>query len=516
MQTYPITPSWLYTLATEYLGFKDFGKLHKYLCQRICQPRQAQTRLILVPRGFFKTSLFTYAHNTALVLENPDIRILQCSGVAANAKAMVSNWGKIFTHNELFRDRFKEFCPKNPENPDTKWTESTITLPCRTTHHAEGTVDAFGADSSAVSRHYDYLKFDDIVNDENSTTKDQLDKIIRFVSECYGLCDHRMNTPVDIIGTTWDDGDVYAHHMRKYITAIQAETKSDVEVIRIPATYHELKDINLLKEQNISKYTIGIKLPFKEGESIFPERISTEQLHEIEKNDPETYAKFYQLDPIPMGDRTFNDFYYYDALEDLSKYRITMTVDPSHTENPTSHPSAINITASDSDKNMFCMLSWKKKVAPDKLIDYLWEYYFAYNCEMLGIESYVYQKVLKYWLYERIINDKQGRSMRIVELKHKKKQSKEDHIAALAPYVNTGKYKFLRSQTTLVYSLSRFPKSKDRDEADAASYQLHLVKPSGYKPKPKENPNSLNAWKKRIRQIRGKENLYKGLYINAN
>ena len=501
-ETYPITPSWLFKLSTQYLGFTDFGVLHKYLCHRICEPREAQVRLILIPRGFFKTSLFTYAHNTALALENPNIRILQCSNVLPNAKVMVSKWGKAFTHNEVFRDRFKEFCPKNPENPETKWTEAAIYLPNRTTHHAEGTIEAFGADSTIVSRHYDYMKFDDVVSPENITTTTQLEKTITFIKECFGLCDNRMITPIDIIGTTWDDGDLYAHYLKKYLDVLEVGMESKVEVIKIPATY-----------QRKAGNTIGIVLPFEEGESVFPERYSTKELKEVERDDPDTYAKFYDLDPVPMGDRTFTDFTYYDDLPgDFSQYRKFMTLDPSHTENPTSHPSAINITAVDNEKTMFCLLSWKDRVNPTKLIDKIWEFYFAYECEMLGIESYVYQKVLKFWLYDKIINDKENRNMRIVELKHKGK-SKEDHIAGLAPYVNAGKYRFLRSQTTLVYSLSRFPKAKDRDEPDAAAYQLNLVKPSSYKEVKKENPNSLNAWKKRIARIRGlrnKSNLYVG------
>lgn len=491
-----ITPQFLFALATKYLGFTNFGKLHKYLCARICEPRQAQIRLILVPRGFFKTSLFTYTHNTALALENPNIRILQCSGVLANAKAMVTKWGKTFTHNELFRDRFKDYCPKNPENPETKWTEAAIYLPNRTTHHAEGTVEAMGADSTIVSRHYDYMKFDDIVTPENCTTKDQMDKIIRFVKECFGLCDNRTSTPVDIIGTTWDDGDLYAHYSKQFFDAVKAGIDSNiVELIKIPATYQRKKG-----------NTIGIVLPFKEDESVFPERYTTENLKKFEKEDPETYAKFYQLDPIPIGNRTFTEFHYYDDLPgNYDMYRRFMTVDPAHTENPTSAYSAINITAVDNEKNLYCLLSWRDKIDPRVLMDKMIEYYFAYDCEVIGIESYVYQKVLKYWLEERMMNDPQRRYMHIEELKHKGR-SKEDHIAALAPFVNTGKCQFLRSQTTLTYSLSRFPKAKDRDEADCVAYQLQLVKPSSYKLMERESPNSLNAWKKRIKKIRGQLN----------
>lgn len=489
-----ITPKWLYTLATEYLGFKDFGLLHKYLCERICEPRRAQIRLILIPRGFFKTSLFTYTHNTALALENPNIRILQCSGVLPNAKVMVTKWGKTFTHNEVFRDRFKEYCPKNPENPETKWNEASIYLPNRTTHHAEGTMEAFGADSTIVSRHYDYMKFDDIVTPENCTTIDQMNKIIKFVKESFGLCDNRSLTPIDIIGTTWDDGDLYAHYLKKYYDALKANVPSSVEVIKIPATY-----------QKKAGNTIGITLPFKENESIFPERLNTSVLRQIEKDDPETYAKFYNLDPVPVGDRTFTSFSYYSELPgDISNYRKFMTVDPAPTKDPTSCFSAINITAADSDKMMFCLLSWRDRVAPDKLMDKIWELYFAYECEAVGIEAYVYQNALKYWLEERIMNNKENLFMKVEELKHNGK-SKEDHIAGLAPYVNSGRYKFLESQTTLTYSLSRFPKSKDRDESDAAAYQLAMVKASNYNSKFQMKeilPNSLMAWKKRIDKIR--------------
>ncbi len=352
-----------------------------------------------------------------------------------------------------------------------------------------------GADSTVVSRHYDYMKFDDIVTPENATTVEMLQKIITFVKEAFGLCDNRMTTPIDIIGTTWDDGDLYAHYLKKYTDAIQAEMEPTVEVIKIPATYQRKKG-----------NTIGIVLPFKEGESIFPERYTTEDLKAIEKEDPDTHAKFYDLDPVPMGKRVFTDFSYYtELLGDFTKYRKFMTVDPSHTDNPTSHDSAINVTAVDNEKSMFCLLSWKGKVAPDKFMDKIWELYFNYECELLGIEAYVYQNVLKYWLQERIVNDPENKLMIIRELKHVGR-SKDDHIAALGPYVNTGKYKFLQSQSTLVYSLSRFPKAKDKDEADAAAYQLQLVKPSSYTTVEKEDPNSLNAYKRRMKKVRQQRN----------
>ena len=485
-----ITPQFLYTLATEYLGFKEFSTLHKYLCERLCKPREHYIRMWLLPRGFFKTSLFTYTHNTALALADPNVRILQVSGVLANAKAMVSKIGKTFTHNELFRDKYPDYCPKNAETPNTKWTEATITLPNRTAHHAEGTFEAMGVDSTIVSRHYDYMKFDDLVTPENSTTKDQLQKIIDFFEECQALADRRGFTPVDVYGTTWDDGDLYAY----------LKEKPGIEVITVPATY-----------QKGRKKTVGINLPYKEGETIFPERYPTQDLKQFEKDDPHTYAMFYDLDPVPLGDRTFTDFTYYDDLPGAyNEYRKFMTVDPAPTKNPTSSYSAISITAA-SKINMYVLLSWRDKINPNILIDKMWDFYFKYECEAIGIETDVYQIALKYWLMERMTQDEDHRFMKIVELKARGKV-KEDRIAALSPYVNTGKIKFKKNQKDLVWELSRFPKASTRDLADALAYQLYIFKPSLYKNTEKERPGSLDMWKRRMGKMKDHHRLA-GHYI---
>ncbi|GAG67020.1 unnamed protein product, partial [marine sediment metagenome] len=217
---------------------------------------------------------------------------------------------------------------------------------------------------------------------KSSRTKEQLDKTIKFFEECQALADQRGKTPVDVFGTTWDDGDLYAH----------LKEKKNVEVINVPATYQK-------------KRTRGIKLPFKEGESVFPKRYPTSTLKKFEQDDPHTYAMFYDLDPVPMGARTFTDFSYYDDLPgEYKQYRRFMTVDPAPTTNPTSSYSAITICATDAEY-MYIMLSWRDKINPQQLIDKMWEFYFDYECEAIGIESYVYQVALSWWLQERITKD---------------------------------------------------------------------------------------------------------------
>jgi len=485
-------PQLILTIAKSYLGYNDFGKLHKFLAARICEPRKHQVRMILIPRGFFKTSFLTISYSVAQAIIDPNIRILMCSENYSNASAWVSTIGRLFTENENFRIKYPDYCPKNPGNPDTKWTNDCIILPNRTKYYGEGTFEAMGLDSTIVSRHYSYMKFDDLVSDKNITNKEQLDKVIKFFEESKGLCDIRHKTPIDVVGTTWDDSDLYDYLSRK----------KNVEIIKVPAQYN--------KER-----TTGIKLPFKKGESIFPERVSTEDLTEIEKDDPDTFAKFYALDPVPRSTKVFKNFEYYAHLPGkLEDYRKFMTVDPAHTDNPTANYSAIVICAVSEDKR-YVLLTWRDRVTPGKFVDKMEELYYKYNCEKIGIETDVYQIALKYWLYERMI--KADKYMKIIELKARGK-AKDDRISALEPYVNTGQIIFARDQQDLVYELDRFPKARTKDLADCLAYQLEIskYKSAPGKEKRKESRNSLFAWKRRMKRAFKEEPFHIGADNDGN
>ncbi len=241
----------IFLLGKDLLGFRDMTMKFHYdkICKKIVEPRKKPIRLYLVPRGFLKTTILTITQSIWLQLRNPSIRIAIISAVLANAKSMVTAIGLPYLANQRFRLFFSEFCPKKPQAPDTKWTNSEIEVPNRYGHDdypvMESTFEAFGADSTLTSRHFDYLIVDDLVTRENSTTKDQMDKVKDFWKAIFPLRNDP-KTPIDVVGTRWDDYDLYG----------DLEKDEDIEVIKFSAGL-----------------TTGIPL--------WPERYSIEELKKI-------------------------------------------------------------------------------------------------------------------------------------------------------------------------------------------------------------------------------------------
>ncbi|MFA5715186.1 MAG: hypothetical protein WC998_05575 [Candidatus Paceibacterota bacterium] len=216
-----------YFLAKDLLGFKDLSVdfHYKNICKRLDQPRNKSIRLWLIPRGFFKTTILTITHAISLQINNPSIRIAIISSVLGNAEDMVTAIGFPYLTNDRFRMYFSGYCPKKPGSPETKWTSQEIHVPNRGGRPVlEGTFEAFGADSTTTSRHFDHLIIDDLVTRENTTTRDQMDKIRELWRSIFPLRDNP-KTPIDIIGTRWDDYDLYG----------DLEKDPDVEVIKFPA-----------------------------------------------------------------------------------------------------------------------------------------------------------------------------------------------------------------------------------------------------------------------------------------
>ena len=108
---------------------------------------------ISLPRGFFKTSLFTIAKNVKRIINDPEIRILILSYTGANAKSMLFELAAHFTNNDNLRFLFPDVCPLNTVRPETgKWNMDDGITVKRSMSWKECTVEALGADQNPVSK----------------------------------------------------------------------------------------------------------------------------------------------------------------------------------------------------------------------------------------------------------------------------------------------------------------------------------------------------------------------------
>ena len=117
-----------------------------------------------------------------------------------------------FESNELFRACYPDFCP--PEGK--KWgTEEDFTVPNRTKNVKEPTLMIGSEGSPRTGFHYDLIINDDLHNEDNTYTPEQVNKVIDGWEKQGPLFKIPRSLTMRIqIGTIWDFEDVNVHVMR--------------------------------------------------------------------------------------------------------------------------------------------------------------------------------------------------------------------------------------------------------------------------------------------------------------
>ena len=490
----------VYFLAKNVLGYKDLtASFHyKYICSRISKRRKT-IRLWLIPRGFFKTTILTMAQAINLQINSPGIRIAVISGVLGNAKSMVQAIGNHYLVNDNFRLLFSEFCPKKPQAPETTWTGTLIDIPNRGGRPVmEGTFEAFGADSTLTSRHFDYLILDDLVTRENSTTKEQRMKIKEFYRACFPLRD-KPSTPMDIVGTRWDDDDLYGD-----LEEQSKDPESDIEVIKIPCRIN--------------------------GLPAFPERYNDRELSAVKKEmGSYLFSCCYDLDPIPAEDQVFKEEYFRYFRYNPANHTVVrddgvvvnigscyMAADGA-TEEGKGDLSSIVVGFSDAAGNIYVLDTFHKQRDPAEFLNDLKSYYFRWKCLKYATQKAVVEKMLKSFMKKKQMDEKFY--MHCEPLGANTRMNKEFAIKQMQPWYEGGfvwHNQKLRG-TELEDELIRFPKPKHDDVIDAEQMLFEIIRPSAKVADIREyDRNSVHLWKRRLQRAFGTKhfNESSGAYVD--
>lgn len=265
-----------------------------------------------MPRGTFKTTVFTIIETIQDILINPCIRILIGHFAGANARAMLDELQNHFIVNDDLRNTFPDICPQNTKRPETgNWTGESITVK-RSRHYKEGTVEALGSDQAMASNHYDKIKLDDITVEASSTTVDQIKKATTFLIRSYSLLNnHNPDRNLSITGTEWVPDDTMVKVKNGEILAPDGKPYN---VFRIPAESSDGPD--------------------NTRRSLFPDILPLDVLDGLRASQRTTYHAFYLLDAEEFEDQVWNknQIQWYDTLPPDRTYRIIGSVDPSITE----------------------------------------------------------------------------------------------------------------------------------------------------------------------------------------
>jgi phage terminase large subunit-like protein len=271
--------------------FKTFEEFAK-------QDKETHNRLLLVPRGGYKSTI-NIADCVQWTICFPDIAILSLTGVRKLAVDFVGEYTTYFTLSEdgtpryvridgedrisLFQILFPEHCIR-PQ--DAKQDE--FTTPARRVNSKEPTIMAAGIEQSLSGWHFDILKPDDVVTNDNSYTQHK----IQWVNRQLGI-DHAMLHPYgyyDKVGTWYDIADTYGQD-------IKAEEELKKEG-RDPSIKILLRSALWLKPEAIARGVNDDNAREEDYILWFPEGLSYEFLMDQRRKNQETYAIKYLNNPL--------------------------------------------------------------------------------------------------------------------------------------------------------------------------------------------------------------------------
>lgn len=157
-------------------------------------------KLVLWPRGSFKSSVFNIGLVCWEIARNPNIRIIVCSETGKQAAKLVDK-AKEIIDSPWFRERFGV-------HRGAKWTAGAFVSALRTaTHIKEPTLQAAGVGEVWTGSHWDLGLLDDVVSRENTKTAQSIESTIDWLGEIMAQLDPGCRLMV--LGTLHHYADMY-------------------------------------------------------------------------------------------------------------------------------------------------------------------------------------------------------------------------------------------------------------------------------------------------------------------
>lgn len=435
----------LYFFAKAILGFdKLTNSLHKPVTEFL--ELSDRRKMLVLPRGHYKTTISTISYPMWLSVNNPNIRILLASSTTTNAQKMLGLIRAKWERCDMLRWLFPELVP---DTGLTRWNDSCAVIN-RNMDFPEGTYEAIGAGGTAVSRHYDVIIEDDLVSEDHLISKEQMDKVISwhqykeslFVSPGKGL---------DVlIGTRWAHYDLLSHVM---------ETEHDrVRYVR-SAT--------------------------ENGVPIFPEEFTLQELERLlTVMGPYRYSCQYLNDPTQDTARKFEDAWlrFYDWMPD-NRYVYYVACDPAASVFKAgggiakdSDYTAIVTIAVNPEGDIFVVDVVCDRIGVDEFIYELFRVVETYKPVQVGIETNAFQRALLFPIKAEMKRSNQY--FHIVELKATRAATKQLRILSLQPYFANGNIHVRKEHKEFLHEYRLFPLAKHDDVLDALAYVVQMHRPA--------------------------------------
>lgn len=428
--------------------------------------RSAKTRIhIELPRGHLKSHIITKGWAIQQILRNPNIRILVVNAVEENAVKFMRSMERYLGKGSLLEKVYGPF-------ESAVWNQNEFIVRARTEILDAPTVMGAGLQKTLTSQHYDIIIADDLVEPDNSRTKEQRDKVYEFYLSLHDLLEPTGRMVV--IGTRYHQDDLYSKILEDH------KTNGGWDIF--------IKNCWLNHET--------WKTP------IFPEKFTVESLRAIYSKPGGKYhfSAQYMNDPIDPESADFKDsqIKVYDPTTPHPG-SLYLTIDPAISLGRDADYTAMIIAGMYANRRIRVVDYLHKRLMPSELVDEVFKMVQKWRLHRVGIETFAFQKTLKYDIQRK--QRETGVFFSIDELgkrhsgKGEQVLSKEARIRRLQPYFEQGLVEIRSDMDSLKDELLAFPRGKHDDLIDALSYQLDYLVPSlNQAPKQIEAIHGSMAW----------------------
>lgn len=424
-----------YFLAKEILGYKDLrDDPHRDLCRALSEKNNKRKKLVLMPRGSFKSSLVTVGFSIRTLIRNPNARILISSETQRNSIKYVREIRTQLEDNEKLKALFGEF-----SSPDRVWRDNEIVIASRTQALGDPSVMASSLErQSVVGRHFDLIICDDVVSRNNVNTQDQIQKTIDHYRLLLSVLDPGDDKMMIIVGTRWALNDLYGW-------------------IQDPENGER------------GQFDIFIRSAIKkDGSLLLPDRLTTEFLQEQKMTQGSyIFSCQYLNEPINIETALFQiaQIQWYDTLE-TENLNYFISVDPAISTYGHSDYSGVVVVAVDENNHWWIVKAMNLKVDPGGLIEEIFSLVARYQPLCLVMEKFMLEKMMKVALIEAMNKKKVFFGIR--EVPTNTRFSKEARIRSLSPKFEAKEVHLKRTgQEELYHELINYPQSKHDDVLDA-------------------------------------------------
>jgi len=440
----------LYFFCKEILGYEQISPMpHRELCEFLVKDKNNK-KLILMPRGSFKSSIITIGYCLWTLVNDPNKRILLSSETYAQSKTFLKAIKTHIEQNEVFRAIFGDL---RPTDLDTSWRQEEITIAGRTKVGREASIMCSGVEQVKVGLHFDVVILDDVVSNLSINTPEQIEKTIDHYRLMLSILEP--SGEILICGTRYSFADLYGHLLEEERDSFSIHKRSAI---------------------------LG------DGSLLFPSRLTRDFLEQQKKaQGTALWSCQYQNEPIDQDSAMFKSSWikYYEHSPLALRHFIVL--DPAGGNTKAADFNGIIVAGIDFENNIYIKEAIADKSTIADLLHLIFKLVEQYNIQedgCLGLETAAMQQTLKFIFTEEM--NKKNFYFSIKELKPHTNKSKANRIKALQPYFENGKIFCKKEHDQLVDQIIRFPKTRHDDLIDSLAYVLEIMAPA--------DVNDIDKW----------------------